>query len=296
MIINHNNLSAAFNGFKTAFNTGFRDAQPEWSQVASRVPSTTLIENYGWLGQFPRVREWVGEKVVRNLSASKYTLTNKDFEDTVGVDRNHLEDDQYGFYSTIFQEQGYAASTYPDEQVFTLLANAHAGTYGLAYDGQYFFDTDHPVNGSSVANYTDSGSGSRWYLLDVQRPLKPLVWQVRKEPQLLSMNTPNDERVFMQRQFRFGIEARGAAGFGFWQTAYCYRGALNATNYEAVRAAMMAMMSDEGRPLGIKPGLLVVPPSLEGSARAVVGLSTLSGGGENPWYNTAKILVSPWLS
>jgi phage major head subunit gpT-like protein len=295
MIINHANLSAAFNGFRTSFNQGFRDAKPQWGEVATRVPSTTLIENYGWLGQFPRVREWVGEKHIKNLSAAKYTLTNKDFESTVGVDRNHLEDDQFGFYSTIFQEQGYAAATYPDEQIFTLLGNAHAGTYGLAYDGQYFFDTDHPVAGVSVANYTDSGSGTRWYLLDANRPLKPLIWQERKTPQLLAMNTAEDESVFMQRQYRYGIEARGAAGFGFWQTAYAWRGALDATNYATARAAMMGFRSDEGRPLGIMPNLLVVPPALEASARAVVGVATLTGGGDNPWFNSARIVVVPWL-
>jgi phage major head subunit gpT-like protein len=58
---------------------------------------------------------------------------------------------------------------------------------------------------------------------------------------------------------------------------------------------MMAFKSDEGRPLGIMPNLLIVPPSLESNARTVVGMQTVATGGANPWYNTAQIIVCPWL-
>jgi phage major head subunit gpT-like protein len=296
MIINQASLAAAFIGFKTAFNGGFRDAQPMWQDIATLVPSNTASENYGWLGQFPRLKEWLGDKAIGNMSAQTYSIINKDYESTIGVDRNNLEDDQYGFYSTLFQEMGFAAATHPDELVFSLLAQGHTNDLGTAYDGQNFFSVGHVVAGNAVANYTDSGSGSRWYLICNSRPLKPLIFQRRKDYQLLNMNKVDDEQVFMARQYRYGIEARVNVGFGFWQTAYCFRGALNAANYAAARQALLSMKSGEGRPLGITPELLIVPPSLEGSARDVVGVATIAGGGVNKWYNTAKIMVSPWLS
>ena len=40
-------------------------------------------------------------------------------------------------------EMGRASAVHPDELVFALLKNAHAT---LCYDGQKFFDNDHPVN------------------------------------------------------------------------------------------------------------------------------------------------------
>ena len=55
------------------------------------------------------------------------------------------------------------------------------------------------------------------------------------------------------------------------------------------------LKGDNGRPLGLMPDLLVVPGSLEGAARRVVKVSTLTGGGDNTWYNTADLLVSPLL-
>ncbi|HWQ09628.1 MAG TPA: Mu-like prophage major head subunit gpT family protein, partial [Holophaga sp.] len=149
MIINQGNLSNLFTGFKASFNEGFRSAQPLWNLVATPVPSTTKSETYSWLGQFPRLREWIGDRQVKNISQSGYAITNKKFESTISVKRDDIEDDQYGVYSPLFKEMGYAAATHPDELVFGLLL---LGFASLCYDGQYFFDTDHPVNGSTVSN------------------------------------------------------------------------------------------------------------------------------------------------
>lgn len=295
MVINQASLAAAFVGFKTSFNSGFNDVNPQWQELATVVSSNTSSEDYGWMGQIPRIKEWVGDKQFGNLKVYSYSIKNKDYTVPISVHRNHLEDDQYGFYSTLFQELGYAAATHPDELVFGLLAKGHTNE-GLAYDGQNFFSVGHVVNGIAVANYTDSGSGSRWYLICNSRPLKPLIFQKRKDYQLLSMTKIDDEQVFMSGDFRYSVDARLNVGFGFWQTAYCFRGELNATNYAIARQALLSMKSEEGRPLGITPELLIVPPALEGSARDVVGVATIATGGVNKWYNTAKIMVSSWLS
>ncbi|KAI3478155.1 hypothetical protein L1887_59946 [Cichorium endivia] len=45
------------------------------------------------------MRRWVGEKFVKSLKAFSYTVENEDFEATVEVDRNHIEDDQLGIYT-----------------------------------------------------------------------------------------------------------------------------------------------------------------------------------------------------
>lgn len=59
------------------------------------VPSVSRDESYKWLGQIPRMREWVGEREIQNLSASDYTIKNKDFELTIAVPRNDIEDGNY---------------------------------------------------------------------------------------------------------------------------------------------------------------------------------------------------------
>ena len=70
---------------------------------------------------------------------------------------------------------------------------------------------------------------------------------------------------------------------------------LNAENYAAARAQMMTLTADGGRPLAIMPNILLVPPQLEGAARTVVGNQLDGGGGTNPWYGTAEVIVCPWL-
>ena len=49
------------------------------------VPSETRDETYACLGAVPSMREWIGEREAKNLSAYGYTIKNKDFELTVSV-------------------------------------------------------------------------------------------------------------------------------------------------------------------------------------------------------------------
>ena len=259
--------------------------------------SSSKSNTYGWLGQFPQFREWVGDRVIKDMAAHGYEITNKLFESTVGVARTDIEDDDIGAYSMLFQEMGRAAAVHPDELVFALLA---AGGSTLCYDGQNFFDTDHPVldeNGAaqSVAN-TDGGSGTPWFLLCTNRPLKPIIFQERKKPQFQAKDAPTDDNVFFKKEFVYGVDTRDNVGFGFWQMAWGSKQTLNAANYAIARAALMGMTGDYGRPLGLMPNLLVVPPSLESAGRKILNSEYASGGETNEWKGTADLLVVPWLA
>lgn len=263
MIINQANLTQLYKSLRVLFQEAFDGVAPTWSRVAMEVPSTTREETYAWMGAFPRMREWLGERVVKNLSLHRYSILNKDWEVTVEVDRNDIEDDTIGVYRPIVQEMGRSAAVHPDELVWGLLPK---GTTELCYDGKPFFATDHPVGTGTVSNFA-GGTGTAWYLFDVSRAIKPLVFQSRRAPQFVSKDRPDDETVFMKRKFLYGADRRDNAGYGLWQLAYASKQALTAANYKAARAGMMARADDEGRPLGITPNLLVVPPSLEGEAR-----------------------------
>lgn len=113
------------------------------------VPSTTKENDYSWLSRFPKMREWIGEKAVKALAAFNYTLRNKDWEATIEVERNDIEDDQILGYKLQAQGAGQSAAELPGDIVFALLS---AGFTNLCYDGQPFFDTDHLMNGVSVSN------------------------------------------------------------------------------------------------------------------------------------------------
>ncbi len=149
MIINSQNLRGIYIAFNTLFTKAFESQKPTYDRIATVVPSTTDAETYAWLGDIPGMREWVGDREIQNLSGSDYTIKNKDFELTVGVPRNSVEDDKIGLYNPSIQMLGESAAMHPDELVYGLLAS---GFTAKCYDGKAFFATDHDVAGKSVSN------------------------------------------------------------------------------------------------------------------------------------------------
>ncbi|WP_211221613.1 Mu-like prophage major head subunit gpT family protein [Desulfocurvibacter africanus] len=232
LLVNKAAIENVFINLKTTFHKAFQDVKPLWSKVAMLVPSTGSQNDYTWLSNFPRMRKWVGDKVVKALAAFKYTIVNDDFEATVEVRRNDIEDDNLGIYAPQAQMAGWSAAQLPDEIVFDLV---NAGFTSLCYDGQYFFDTDHPVGDASVSNK--------------------------------------------------GTAALSAATL-----------ALAQASYGAARTAMGKFKDDEGRPLGVTPSVLLVPPALEDTARALVTVDRLEDGKPNPYKGTAEVVVAPRLT
>lgn len=149
MLVNKASINAAFVALKTLFNNAFAGAPSNWEKIAMKVPSSTGSNLYAWLSSFPRMRRWIGEKHIKSLKAFKYTVVNEDFEATVEVDRNDIEDDQLGIYAPQAQMAGFSAKQLPDEIIFDVV---NAAFTSPCYDDQYFFDTDHPVGDQSVSN------------------------------------------------------------------------------------------------------------------------------------------------
>lgn len=138
-------------GLLTNFYEGFDGATPQVDQIAMRVPSTSRSETYAWLGSLPRMRKMEGERIPEKLKTYSYSLVNEEYESSIEVKRADIKDDQTGQYGPLARSIGESARLYADERVFgTLLPN---GFTELCYDGQYFFDTDHPLaDGTTQSN------------------------------------------------------------------------------------------------------------------------------------------------
>jgi len=232
MLVNRSNLEQIFINLKTTFNKAFDAAPSLWQKTTMLVPSGGSQNDYGWLSRFPRMRKWIGDKVIKALEAFKYTVVNDDWEATVEVDRNDIEDDNLGIYAPMAQEAGYSGRQLPDEIDADLKNNAFAN---LCYDGQFFYDSDHPVAGASVSN--------------------------------------------------LGTAALSAATT-----------AAAAASYGAARLAIMSFKDDEGRPLGLIPDTLEVPPALEATARLICENEKLTDESPNPYRGTATVMVNPRLT
>jgi len=302
MIITPQAITNLFTGLKKHFQDGQSQAKPQYTKVATVVPSTTKSNTYGWLGKFPGLKKWIGDRDLKNMKAHSYSVTNEKFESSVVVSKDDIEDDEIGIYAPLAQEAGRASEVHPDELVFPLLK---AGFVDVCYDGQPFFDDEHPVHentdgtGAVVAttNMLVDGAytGEAWYLLDTTRAIKPLIFQQRKKPEFKQMTDAKDEAVFMRDEYRFGVDCRDNAGFGFWQMAFGAKADLTYENLWEAYTAMRSFKSDGGRPLGIRPVMLVVPVSLEQKAIKLIDREKLDNGESNELYKKFEIVVPDYL-
>ena len=62
--------------------------------------------------------------------------------------------------------------------------------------------------------------GHNWFLLDTSKPLKPVIFQLRKATKFVSMVNENDSNVFNQNTYIYGADGRYNTGYSFWQLAY----------------------------------------------------------------------------
>lgn len=299
MDITRANLNILTTSFSAAFSAGLGSLPPMYQRVAMTIPSSSSENVYAWLRDIPGMREWLGDRVINQLSVDGYRIQNKPFESTVAVKRDAIEDDQYGVYAPMFQVMGENAARHPNELVFNLL---NAGYSTPCYDGQYFFDADHPVldadgKEQSVSNFM-GGSGQAWYVACVSRAIKPMIFQNRKTARFTRMDADTDENVFMRGEYRYGVDARYNAGFGLWQLIVASRQPLTADNYEAARTALTSMTKDYGGKLALTTDVLMVPTPLEGAGRRILNAELLGRDGStesNVWTKSAELFVCPWI-
>jgi len=278
------------------------------------VRSASRQTIYPWLGRTTRFREWLGDRVIQALETHEYTIVNRNFEDTVAIDRNDIEDDTYGAYEPIIEQLGWDTKVHPDMLLFAMIKNAVANPSAVVgFDQMPFFSSSHPVGlmgqtGTTAANINSSGSGAYWFLIDASRVIRPFIFQLRREYAVTRMNTVTDEAVFNRREFRYGVDGRANTGVGLWQLAYASNTDLsNPANYGAARAAMRSFTTDAGQPFGalsIRDGVfLLVPPTLEEVARQLLNSEFMAGVGasanvstSNIWCNSADLIVSEFLA
>lgn len=178
MVLNRENLNALSRSFR-ALVLEARESYPKlYPLIADEVESTSRVNYYAWLESIPTVREWVGERQVRNLSAQTFAIENQKFEATVEVLRSDVEDDNIGVYARLFRQLGIKAAAHDDRLVFTLLKE---GFTRKAYDGKPFFANDHRIGRNTFSNRGTAPSpgkpsGTPWPRCGALRTLTGSPW------------------------------------------------------------------------------------------------------------------------
>lgn len=295
-----------FTASSAAFRNGLSMAAPALAPLATQVKSNSRQTHYPWLGMAPAMREWLGDRVSKSMSAYEYSIVNRKFESTITVKRDDIEDDLTGTLGTVFEDMGKMVGMQPDKLLAEALVNA---TTALCYDGTPFFGTAHPVEGSANQSNADLGdSNPRWYMADLSRGIKPLVYQNRREPEFKSFTSLDDENVFNRDEFVWGASLRANAGYGLWQLMYVSDGPIvagieaadveaNEAEVEAVYNAMTTRVGDNGETLDITPTHIICPQTLALRFKRLLGIETYSTGGKNFMTSLGLgLIVSPRLS
>lgn len=282
--------------FNALYSGGVGQVKGQRDAIATTVPSSTKTNEYSWLGELPGMREWLGDRHALQLKGHGYSIDNKDFEHTVEVKRTDIEDDNIGQYSMMFSAQGKAAAAHPEQLVWGALAAGHTSP---CYDGQFFFDTDHPVlDAAGVAQSVSNslaGAAAPWFLIDDSQAVKPIIFQERQAMRWVAQDNPENPEVFNRNVFKYGVDYRANVGYGFWQFAVRSQAVPDANSYEAARLALANMTGDYGRKIGARGKLVVCPPSHERAFLKLLNNEYAAGGETNEWRGTAKLLVADWL-
>lgn len=295
-------LAALSTAFDFRFNSGVTRRRTEafWPKLADRVPSSTALNIYPFLADIGGMKEWIGPRVVNQLSTRTMQVLNRDYELTLAVPRNAIQDDQYGLYANRSELMGYQAEKLPDDLIVAALQGGKAST-AVTWDTVPFFSASHPVNidnagsptqsnlftstplnpanwdavrttfsqyktdagrvtgwrpdtlivppqleitaknivasniiavtqGSGAAAITNNLQGTAdvlvipelgneplvWYAATTKMPVKPMLYQERQAPNLVSLTDPAMRNLFFDKEFIWGADARAAAAYGMW--------------------------------------------------------------------------------
>lgn len=133
---------------KTAFNKEFNSitrqvTYPDYSMI---IDSNTGTEFYPFFAPLGDVVEWIDERRVEELAALQHQLTNKDWEKTIKIRRNELEDEKFGMIKLRVQGLGGVMARHPEKYVASLINDHMDGTntdFTTDFNGDALFTTSH---------------------------------------------------------------------------------------------------------------------------------------------------------
>ncbi len=125
-----------------------------WQRYTTQVESGAAEEYYDWLRLLGDVREWVGDRVINQGVAERYSIRNRTWEFGFYLERSAVEDDQSGQIGLAITAAAQRAAEHQARLVTEVL---EAGFTDACYDGEPFFFATHPLDsGGTFGNYTDA--------------------------------------------------------------------------------------------------------------------------------------------
>lgn len=143
MSLDRQQLADASRTYKAIFTEALRKTDPRWRMLAATETAKGKSVTQQWMGPAGTVQEWVGDRPLEKFRGYAFTLENKKWANGIKVPREDLEDDVMGHYGPAIAQVAQNFELHRLKLAFQLISNGFAATDGTAYDGQYFFDSDH---------------------------------------------------------------------------------------------------------------------------------------------------------
>lgn len=143
-LLNQNQIRGEF--FKRIENA------PSWTGlVALEVP--TLGGNpdtFGFLDSAPAATKWQGPRRIKDVVGRQISVYRDRYESSIQIKADDLMRDQTGACQRSAAQLADRMLSLHHKLISKLIEEGDTATYGTAYDGQYFFDTDHSLGASGT--------------------------------------------------------------------------------------------------------------------------------------------------
>jgi len=140
-------------------------AVDKWQPLLSTtMPSATTQNIYAWMQRLPIMRQWIGDRVINQVSTQNITIPNLPFEQTHALLKEDVMNDNFGVFNMNLQYMAMQAGKWPDQQLANYLINSAAATAATpvnGYDGVPLYSTVHPALGAGVAGPVPGGLGNQ---------------------------------------------------------------------------------------------------------------------------------------
>jgi len=248
-MINAEILEILWKQLSSKFSEGFGAGDTTTVDAfTTTMPLGTRTMRFDWLGDFHEFRKWVGPRIFKQLETKTYEATYDDYELSHRVLRRDIRDGIISPYMMQAFTGGEGARLLKPRLAAEAL---DIGNTVPCYDGQNFFDTEHPIgedgDESLVSNYFDAGGPQvdhPWYVADLSRSLKPIIVLEREAPQFVSYQNLSDPSVFFNKEFLFGAQASMGTAYGLWQQIVRSEGDVTVQKLLDIRTAMADFRGD----------------------------------------------------
>lgn len=143
-----------FQEFNPTLMKEYEAAPRMWQSIAMQIPSSSRSTLFAWLANQANVREWVGPRQHKGMSTRTWEVIARKFELSFEFSRDQIDDDLSGLVGQAIMAAGSQAQAWIDHENQLIATVLEAGISSLCFDGQFFFDTDHPIDLDGVTSGT----------------------------------------------------------------------------------------------------------------------------------------------